>query len=256
MLYGGGEVYFLIYKVAVVDDEAAVVEQLSDWLDVYGKAEGHEFIIDKFGGTTQFMKSDPEDYNIIFMDINLPHEENGMKIAKRLRENRSKAVIIFCTNYPQYAINGYEVGALNYLIKPLNKHSFENTMKRAMRVLSEMCANKIIIKTVEGKRFVNIADIVYIEVMIHNVYYHIKRGDKIITERTRGSLNEVEIMLTDMNFARCSACYLVNMAYVTGIEKNGVQIYDGQTLSLSRKYAKDFTNKIMRYMAEFGIING
>lgn len=69
-------------------------------------------------------------------------------------------------------------------------------------------------------------------------------------------MNEVEIMLADMNFARCSACYLVNMAYVTGIEKNGVQIYDGQTLSLSRKYAKDFTNKIMRYMAEFGIING
>ena len=228
MLYGGGEVYFLIYKVAVVDDEAAVVEQLSGWLDVYGKAEGHEFIIDKFGGTTQFMKSDPEDYNIIFMDINLPHEENGMKIAKRLRENRSKAVIIFCTNYPQYAINGYEVGALNYLIKPLNKHSFENTMKRAMRVLSEMCANKIIIKTVEGKRFVNIADIVYIEVMVHNVYYHIKRGDKIITERTRGSLNEVEIMLADMNFARCSACYLVNMAYVTGIEKRECRFMTGR----------------------------
>lgn len=246
----------MVYKVAVVDDESNVVEQICEWLKEYGKSEGREFVVDKFSGTTQFMNGDPGDYNIIFMDINLPHEENGMKVARRLRENKSKAVIIFCTNYPQYAINGYEVGALNYMIKPINKHSFENTMKRAMRVLSETCANKMIIKTVEGQRFVNISDIVYIEVMIHNIYYHIKRGNEVVTERTRGSLNEVENMLGGMNFARCSACYLVNMAYVTGIDKKAVQLYNGQSLSLSRKYAKEFTNKIMRYMAEFGIING
>ena len=98
----------MVYKVAVVDDESNVVEQICEWLEEYGKSEGREFVVDKFSGTTQFMNGDPGDYNIIFMDINLPHEENGMKVARRLRENKSKAVIIFCTNYPQYAINGWE----------------------------------------------------------------------------------------------------------------------------------------------------
>ena len=59
-----------------------------------------------------------------------------------------------------------------------------------------------------------------------------------------------------MNFARCSSCYLVNLAHVTGVGKKSVQLVNGDSLTLSRKYMKDFMNNLMHYVAEFGIIDG
>ena len=190
------------------------------------------------------------------MDINLPNDVNGINTAKKLREECSKAVIIFCTNYAQYAVNGYEVGALSYLIKPVKKESFTHNMDRAVRALNHMGANKIILKTLEGQKFVNIADIIYIEVMVHNLYFHIKSEGGFITERTRGALNDISDKFANMNFARCSSCYLVNLAHVTGVGKKSVQLVNGDSLTLSIKYMKDFMNNLMHYVAEFGIIDG
>lgn len=59
-----------------------------------------------------------------------------------------------------------------------------------------------------------------------------------------------------MNFARCSSCYLVNLTHVTGVGKKNVQLVTGDSLTLSRKYQKEFMNKLMHYIAEFGIIDG
>lgn len=246
----------LIYNIALVDDETNVSDQLEEWIKEYGESTGLKFNTDKFTGTTEFMKSHYEDYNIIFMDINLPNDVNGINTAKKLREECSKAVIIFCTNYAQYAVNGYEVGALSYLIKPVKKESFTHNMDRAVRALNHMGANKMILKTLEGQKFVNIADIVYIEVMVHNLYFHIKSEGGFITERTRGALNDISDKFANMNFARCSSCYLVNLAHVTGVGKKSVQLVNGDSLTLSRKYMKDFMNNLMHYVAEFGIIDG
>lgn len=246
----------MIYNIALVDDESGVSDQLEEWIKEYGEEKGFTFVVDKFTGTTAFMNSRYESYNIVFMDINLPNDINGIKTAKKLREKCPKVVIIFCTNYAQYAINGYEVGALGYLIKPVMRESFDNNMDRALRALNHMYVNKIVLKTLDGQKFVPICDIIYIEVMVHNLYFHIKSGDDYIIERTRGSLNDITDKVTNMNFARCSSCYLVNLTHVTGVGKKNVQLVTGDSLTLSRKYQKEFMNKLMHYIAEFGIIDG
>lgn len=245
----------MIYNVALVDDETQVSAQMEEWIEEFSHSTGVQFNVRKFTGTTQFLSGETNEYHIIFMDINLPDDMNGLKAAKLLRARYSKAVIIFCTNYAQYALNGYEVGALSYLIKPLEKASFMRDMTRAVRVLKNMNGNKMIIKTGEGRKFIGVSDIVYIEVMVHNLYFHIRVEDGFRTERTRGSLAEVSEKLAGMNFARCSSCYLVNLAYVAGIDKKSVQLTNGDSLNIGRKYLNDFTDRLMRYIAEFGIID-
>ena len=176
--------------------------------------------------------------------------------AKKLRAEGSRAVIIFCTNYAQYAINGYEVGALSYIIKPVEKNSFDNSMDRAVNMLKHRVEHKMLVRTVEGQELINISELMYVEVMVHNLFFHIRKGDESVVVRTRGSLNEVSDRLSNLSFARCSSCYLVNLAYVTCVGKKEVQLSDGHSLAISRKFVKEFTNKFMRYIAEFGVIDG
>ena len=130
-------------------------------------------------------------------------------------------------------------------------------MDRAMRALRRLNINKMVIKTVDGQKFVNISDIVYIEVMVHNLYFHIKKGEgEFVVERSRGVLNDIADKLADMYFARGSACYLINLAHVVSVNKKIVYLSSGDSLALGRKFAKEFMNKLMQYMAEFGIIDG
>ena len=245
------------YNVALVDDEAEVSEQLEKMIAEYGSRTGIEFVVSKFNNTSEFISAHPDNFVIVFMDINIPNDINGMKAIKKLRAMGSKAVVIFCTRYAQYAINGYEVGALNYLIKPLREEVFVHTMDRAMRALRRLNINKMVIKTVDGQKFVNISDIVYIEVMVHNLYFHIKKGEgEFVVERSRGVLNDIADKLADMYFARGSACYLINLAHVVSVNKKIVYLSSGDSLALGRKFAKEFMNKLMQYMAEFSIIDG
>ena len=246
----------MIYNVAIVDDEVSVAQQLESWVGEYAAASGAEFSVHKFCGSDEFLLGGFKEYDIIFMDINMPDDQNGLAAAKKVRAAGSKAAIIFCTNYAQYAINGYEVGALNYLIKPVEKAVFMETMTRAVRMLKRKSAYKMMVKTVDGQELIPVDDILYVEVMVHNLYFYINADGGVKTVRTRGSLGEVAAKLANMNFARCSSCYLVNLAQVTSVNKKSVQLSCGQTLAVSRKFVKDFMNSFMRYLSEFGIIDG
>ncbi len=246
----------MAYIVALVDDESVVSAQLEALLAEYGQTNGVDFEIHKFGSTKEFLDSGTKRYDIIFLDINLPNDINGLETAKMLRAEYSKAIIIFCTSYAQYAVNGYEVGALSYIIKPVEKDSFINSMNRAVNVLKHRVEHKMLVRTVDGQELINISELMYVEVMVHNLFFHVKKGDEVGVVRTRGSLNEIADRLSNLNFARCSSCYLINLAHVTGVGKKYVQLSDGNTLTISRKFSKDFTNKFMRYIAEFGVIDG
>ena len=246
----------MAYIIALVDDEQSVAGQLENLISEYGEKNDVSFEIYKFSNTSEFFSSGIKRYDVIFLDINLPNDMNGLETAKKLRAEGSRAVIIFCTNYAQYAINGYEVGALSYIIKPVEKTSFDNSMDRAVNMLKHRVEHKMLVRTVEGQELINISELMYVEVMVHNLFFHIKKGDESVVVRTRGSLNEVSDRLSNLSFARCSSCYLVNLSYVTCVGKKELQLSDGHSLAISRKFVKEFTNKFMRYIAEFGVIDG
>lgn len=245
------------FKVAIVDDESEILERISTLLDKYATNSELElsFEVDKYPAGDALLVNAPESYEIIFLDINMPGT-NGLSAAKRIREQNKTAVIIFCTNYAQYAINGYEVNALGYILKPVEESAFNRTLDRTFKILKTSQSRKIRIKTLHGVEVVPVSDIVYLEIQIHNLFYYVLReNDKIEDYRTRGSMQEMSDSLAELGFARCSACYLVNLRHVISVRNGEVCLHGGVTLPISRKFLRGFSDSFIKFLGQNGTIN-
>jgi hypothetical protein len=143
----------------------------------------------------------------------------------------------------QYAIHGYEVEALDYVLKPITFQDFSLKMKKAMRYIKRDAKQQIILNTPAGKVPIKLSDVYYIEVIRHSLVYHTKAG----VHETRGVMREQEKTLADLNFVRCSQSYLVNLAYVKAIRGNDVVVND-EMLPISRNKKNEFMEAFTRYV--------
>ena len=126
-----------MYKVSVVDDEQAVCDRLEGLINAYGTAHGAEFEVRKFTDANAYLAAHDEESDVIFLDIDIPGM-SGMDIAHKIRETRPDVIIIFCTNLQQFALNGYEVDAFGFIVKPIKEYSFDFFMDKAMKKLARV----------------------------------------------------------------------------------------------------------------------
>lgn len=244
-----------MYKISVVDDEKSACEEIGKLLSDYGTKHGICFDVNHYIGPDEYAAAHDEESDIIFLDIDMP-ETNGIELAKKIRKARPNVVLIFCTNLEQFAVNGYEVDACGYIVKPIRKCLFYFYLEKAFRLLErnkKWDETKIYIKTNEGRRSVCVRNIGYVEVAGHKLYYHIYKGglpDGII--QSRGSMQEIEALLAPLRFVRSSISYLINLSYVMGIRGYEVYLPD-IVLFMSRNYKKSFVEAFMQSIAEDGI---
>ncbi len=241
-----------MYKIAVVDDDKVEREHLKTNILKFAETNNTELSVDEYCNGDSLLKSEFKEYDIIFLDIAMDGKD-GLQTAKELRNSSFNSLIIFCTNLEQYAINGYEVDATGYLIKPVTEFSLTQNLKKAINALKKDINPKIIIKTVHGNKVFNLNDILYVEVQKHNLYYHVLVNKNVEVIRCRGSMQSIVKNLNSEFFAQCSACYLVNMNHVKSLEKNIVYLGSDE-LPLSRNYKRSFTEKFMDYMLNNGVI--
>lgn len=245
------------YKIAVVDDEPDILERISCLLNKFESVctDGIVFETHTYSSGDELLQNNPNSYEIIFLDINIPGT-NGLRVAKKIRESNKTAIIIFCTNYAQYAINGYEVQALGYILKPIEEVLFNRTFKRALNALKFSQSRRVRIKTLHGVEVVPVSDIVYLEIQIHNLFYYVLKEDGTLTDyRTRGSMQEMVENLGELGFARCSACYLVNLRHIISVSNGVVKLHGEITLPISRKFLKSFNESFIKYLGSNGTIN-
>lgn len=245
------------YKVAVVDDEPEVLQRICGLLKKYETVCGEDLIFDAdtYSCGDELLKNEYGSYEIIFLDINMPGS-NGLRVAKMIRERNRSAIIIFCTHYAQYAINGYEVNALGYILKPINEASFNKNIERMLDVLKTSQSRSIRIKTVHGVELVTVSDVVYLEIQIHNLFYFVINQQGGITDyRTRGSMQEMVESLGELGFARCSACYLVNLRHVIAVINGEIKLRGGITLPISRKFLRGFSDSFAKFLGKNGTLN-
>lgn len=244
-----------MYKVCIVDDEESACSAIEKQLLEYGTERGVEFSVELYSGAEAYLAAHDEDSDIIFLDIDMPGI-NGMDLAKEIRKTRPKVILIFCTNLEQFALNGYEVEACGYIIKPVRKYSFDFYMDKSLKWLwryRKTGGDKIFVKAVDGRRMVNVQDICYVEVGRHKLFYHIyKNGAPSEVIRARGSMQETEAQLAPFGFVRSSISYLVNLAYITEIRGNEVYLPE-MVLFMSRNYKKPFIEAFMRSVSEDGV---
>ena len=118
-------------RIALVEDDASYRQELKAYLEQYARENGEEIDVKTFADGDEIAQDYRAEYDIIFMDI-LMRFMNGMQAAREIRKKDEEVIIIFVTNTAQYAISGYEVNALDYVLKPINYYAFSKTMERAL----------------------------------------------------------------------------------------------------------------------------
>lgn len=181
-------------------------------------------------------------YDLLLLDIQLPGMD-GVSVAKQVRQSDEKVLIVFITNMTSYAVQGYSVHALDYILKPINRISFRNTLDHAREMFRQRTEHFISVTTSEGLLKLDISQIYFIETEKHAVRLYYTKGSFHIND----TLKSIEDKLKNAPFSRCNNCYLVNLAHVERVKKNDV-IVAGHELSFSRLRYKPFMEALTNYM--------
>ena len=225
-------------RIAIVEDERRERAHLRDCLAYMAEKEQLEFDIVEFGSGEEFLGGYQPVYDIVLMDIELPGI-NGMETAKALRRLDSFVLLVFVTNMVQYAVSGYEVDALNYILKPVNRFDFALKMNKAISRTAKRTEKSVQMRAGKDLYMLPVAAIRYLEVDGHYIVYHTTEGDysEYITRK------EAEKKLNKPYFVRCNRCYLVNLKYVSAVRDDVVQVGRDELL-ISRPQKKAFLNAL------------
>ena len=229
-------------KTAIVEDDESYREELSSYVKRYAAESGQDIQIFIYGDGSSILKEYEPKYDIILLDIEMP-KINGMETARRIRAVDPGVVLVFITNMASYAIHGYEVGALDFITKPVTWFTFQLRFRRAVERAAMRKDEEILLAGRDGVEKIQVRDIYYVEVQNRMLYYHTKRG----TIELRGTMKSAEETLFPHHFAKCNHGYIVNLAHVKRITKDTVIVGDRE-LEMSRRARAGFLDALTAYM--------
>ena len=231
-------------RIAIVEDDKSSSELLVSYLERYSNDKNIRFDVKTFFSCNQILNNYNNNFDIIFMDIELP-DGNGLETIRKIREVDKNVIVIFVTNMAQYAVKGYEVRAFDFIVKPVTSYNFYIKLDNILNLFEQKKDDEIWISNKDGKMKLNISSIYYIEVIQHMCIYHTKDGNFKAT----GSLNNIEKTLSKYNFSLCNRCYLVNLRYVTSVKK-GFVLINNEELIISRAKQASFMKDLNDFLAE------
>ncbi len=231
-------------KIAIVEDDELYINQLQQYLMDYQAETGEDFEVKIYRDGDAVTADYRAQYDIILMDIQMRFVD-GMTAAEEIRRMDTEVIIIFITNMSQYAIRGYEVGALDYILKPVSYFPFKQKLGRAIARLKKKTRKSVVIQIKGGVLRLEVSDIYYVESQGHNLNYHTKEGIFV----SGGTMKQAEELLRDMNFSRANKGYLINMEHVEGV-RDKCAVVKGEKLLISRPRMNVFMQELTRYWSE------
>ena len=235
-------------NIALIDDNLNDLNTLKSFIDKYTESDeldSHiEVNITTYIDPTLFLNENNFKYDLIFLDIEMP-KINGISLAKRIREKDSNVGLVFITNMAQYAINGYEVSAIDYILKPLDYYDFALKFNKIINFVKRNISNYIYLKSVENNLIkVDVNEIIYVEIFSHYLIYHLENREI----KVRGTISEAENNLSNYYFSRISKSFLINLKHVINIKLDNVLLTGNIELIISRLRKKDFLEAFYKYL--------
>lgn len=233
-------------NIAVCDDEEKVRIQLNQYITEYIKKNNLILHQTFYENGKKLLDSDLSNTDILLLDIQLG-EMNGLEIAKQIRKTNKEMMIIFITNFAQYAIEGYEVKAFHFLKKPITYERFQEVMDDATSEILSLKTDSITIKNASGVHKIFIRDIMYCETYKGHVLIQLKNRETI---ESYSSMGTMEKLLCEKNFFRCHTAFLINFYFVKSLLQKDVILEDNTLVPISKYRKKLLLSSITNYWGD------
>ena len=184
-------------------------------------------------------------FDILLLDIQM-EDMSWIEVARVLRINRERTIVIFVTALTEYAAEAFEVEAFNYLLKPLEPERFCRVFEDACREVKRLESaggGQLFFQTKTRSFVVQKDEILYVESLRRKVEIHTQRENIIVYATMKGLAERL-----GEEFFRCHRGYLVNLAYVAEYGTGTIQLQNGETVYLAREKYTEFVKAYTRYL--------
>lgn len=236
-------------NIAICDDDEVFVNIIENYLEEYLQKQEMEYVIDKYSSGEVLLERNMEylPYQIIFLDIKM-RDINGLEVAKKLNQRMEQATIVFITAYIDFALAGYKVGAVRYILK--NDINFQLELIECISAViqkNRQCSRVERFHFLDGERTIHVSQILYIESILHKMIFHVKRKQGIEIYNLYAKLDDVEERLEDADFFRVHKSFLVNFRFVEQVTRYKVVFYNHQTVGIAKNRYEETKRKFLLY---------
>lgn len=226
--------------IAICDDNENQIRELRRLLDEWSIDKPFAISIDEYISAEGFLFNYPDHpCDLLLLDIEMK-QLSGMELAKKLRSDGDILPIVFITGYSEYIGEGYEVEALHYLLKPVDKQKLFAVLDRYIKRRAP--ENEITVKCADKTIHISPDVIVYCEAVGKNTHIH-TREQTLICESGIGNFSKI----LSSDFIACHRSYIVNLRYVKCIGKTEITLDNGENIPLSRRLYKEVNEKFIRF---------
>ena len=229
-------------RVAIVEDTPEDRDQLEKYLRRYAREREARLELTAFTDGEDLVTGYTADYDLILLDIRMTFMD-GMRTARQVRSVDQDVEIIFVTNMPQYAIEGYKVRASDYILKPCSWYAFCESMDRVLGRFRSQAQDSIVVAMKGGRMKLDQDRIWFVEAQDHQLIYHTRDGEYA----AKGTMRDAEASLDARRFIRCNRCYLVNLKHVETCRGCDVRV-GGSVIQVSRRRRKSFMDALNGYL--------
>ena len=235
-------------KIAVCDDQKNIRSYLVSLI----KRQDIECSIIEYASVDEYL-TDGRKHDLVFLDIEMGGSStkmDGMGLARHIRgiEAQKQPIIIFVTGYEKYVYDAFDVGAFQYLIKPVDEQKFADVFDRAVGQVvaeAEQGKKKLVIQYGGEVKAIPLNDIYYMESRNHKIVLYLKNANI----EYYAKMGDLEEELAGQ-FYRIHRGYLINFFHVEGYDKLEVRMANGDKLLLSRYKYDGFVQAYMDYISE------
>ena len=233
-------------KIAIIEDEKAHSQLLESYIQSFSKDEQVRMELQYFESAENFLFvwEAEHDFDLLFLDIQMAGMD-GMSLAKQIRRQNEEVLIVFTTGISDYIQEGYEVEALQYLLKPLKEENVHKCLKRALA--KRPAEDFLVFHTEEETLKLTERSINYIEARGHGSCIGAAHHQPI---EVKESLSAIEQMLKAGEFIKCHRSYICRLGNVHHIDKENVYFDDGSSIPVSRRQLGVVNQAFIRYYAK------